>query len=72
MTNKKKMRIAGFLQIIVGAASILLTWLLISKGDVSAANVSGEKALGVLVATYALATYQIFAGIIGGRAKFFL
>lgn len=61
----KKMRIASILQIILGVSSALFTYFLISKGDVTAANVSSEKALGILALSYGFAGFQVFAGIVG-------
>lgn len=64
-SGTKYLKISSIILIILGAVSLIGTWLLIGKGDVSAAGMSAEKALLILVLTYCGQIFQIIAGIIG-------
>ena len=68
-SGTKHLRIASVIQIILGIASIALTYFLVgsltSKDLVVAAGITGKEALGILVATYAGAAFQVIAGIFG-------
>ena len=64
-SGTKYLRVASIIQIILGAASILLTHYLVGNGDVSIAGISAPEALGALILAYGMAAFQILAGIIG-------
>lgn len=64
-SGTKNLRIASVLEIIMGAASLFLTHYLVGHGDATVAGISAPTALGLLVAAYGLAIFQILAGIFG-------
>ena len=64
-SGTKNLRIASVLEIIMGAASLFLTHYLVGHGDVTVAGISAPTALGLLVAAYGLAGFQILSGIFG-------
>ena len=64
-SGTKYLRVASVIQIILGAASILLTHYLVGNGDVSIAGISAPEALGALILAYGMAVFQILAGLIG-------
>ena len=61
------MRIASVIQIIVGIIGLLLTHFLIGAGDITVTGIEPNRALGILVLTYAGYIFQIFAGVVGLR-----
>ncbi len=64
----KHLRIASMIQMILGLASIALTYFLVGEltsEDLVIAGISGKEAIGILFATYAGAAFQIIAGIFG-------
>ena len=64
-SGTKYLRVASVIQIILGAASMLLTHYLVGNGDASIAGISAPEALGALILAYGMAVFQILAGIIG-------
>lgn len=64
-SGTKHLRIASVIQIIVGIIGLISTYLLIGSGDVTVTGIEPNKALGVLVLTYAGYAFQIFAGLMG-------
>ena len=67
-SGTKHLRIASVIQIILGIASIALTYFLVgslTSKDLVVAGITGKEALGILVATYAGAAFQVIAGIFG-------
>lgn len=64
-TGTKNLRVASVLELVMGAASLFLTHYLVGNGDVSVAGISAPTALGLLIAAYGLAVFQILAGIFG-------
>lgn len=60
----KYLRMASVLQILLGAASILLTHYLVG-GDASVAGISAPDGLLYLMLAYGMGAFQIVAGIIG-------
>lgn len=66
-SGTKHMRIASVIQIIVGIIGLFLTYFLIGAGDITVTGIEPNRALGILVLTYAGYIFQIFAGIVGLR-----
>ena len=64
-SGTKHLRIASAIQIIVGIMGLILTYFLIGAGDITVTGIEPNKALGILVLTYAGYIFQIFAGIVG-------
>ena len=64
-SGTKNLRIASIIEIILGAASILLTHYLVGAGDAAVAGISAPTALGFLMLAYGMAAFQVFAGLIG-------
>ena len=63
-SGTKHLRIASLIQIVLGAAGLALTYLLVGAAD-STAGVSGEEALLLLVLAYAGHIFQVIAGLLG-------
>lgn len=64
-SGTKHLRIASAIQIVLGITTILATYLLIGEADETMITMAPEKALGILVMTYASGFFQIFSGIAG-------
>lgn len=64
-SGTKNLRMASVLEIIMGAASLFLTHYLVGHGDAAVVGISAPTALGLLVAAYGLAVFQILSGILG-------
>ena len=63
-SGTKHLRIASVIQIILGIASIALTYFLVgslTSKDLVVAGITGKEALSILVATYAGAAFQVIA-----------
>lgn len=61
----KGLRIASVIQILLGVASIFITYYLIGEATASDINMEGEQALFILLTTYGAAFFQILAGLLG-------
>lgn len=64
-SGTKHLRIASVIQIIAGIIGLVSTYFLIGAGDVTLTGIEPNRALGILVLTYAGYAFQIFAGIFG-------
>lgn len=59
------MRIASVIQIVLGVAGVFLDYFLLRYGDASVAEVEGNTAIGLMIASYAGYGFQMFAGLMG-------
>lgn len=65
MSGTKHLRIASLIIIILGLASIILTYFLAGEVDSTNLTVSGEEALKQIIISYCLGAFQVFAGLFG-------
>lgn len=64
--NSKHLRIAGFLEILLGAGSILaIRYLLGAEGQVELSETAAKTALLGLTGLYAMNGFKILAGLLG-------
>ena len=61
----KRLRISSTIQILLGTASIFITYFLIGEATASDINIDSEQALFVLFTAYGAAFFQILAGLLG-------
>ena len=64
-SGTKHLRIASIIQILLGVGAICMIRFFLGEGDVTIAGVSGEEAFALVMASYASAAFQIFAGLMG-------
>lgn len=65
MPGTKTLRITGLIEIIMGAASLAVTRLLLSTGHATIPLLSEETIVKSLFLAYGMAAFQIVAGLIG-------
>lgn len=65
MKGTKGLRVSSVILILMGVASILLTYFLAGEAEASDITVSESEALKSLFIAYASAGFQVFAGVIG-------
>lgn len=61
----KHLRIASIIQILLGVGSLLAAYFMIGASDITDIGIDPEKALLVLILTYAGYFFQVLAGIFG-------
>lgn len=67
LKGSKHLRIAGILEIIIGAAMLIFTWMLVGEGDFSEVlkdNAAGSVFISILV-LYGFHIFEILTGIVG-------
>lgn len=67
LKGSKHLRIAGFLEILIGVVMLLVTWFLVGSGDFSKVVNEGlaDNALMSITVLYGFHIFEIFTGIIG-------
>lgn len=65
MSGTKALRVTSIILILMGLASILLTYFLAHEVDASDITVSSLEALKSLILAYASAGFQVLVGLIG-------
>lgn len=65
MSGTKGLRVTSIILILMGLASILLTYFLAHEVDASDITVSSLEALKSLILAYASAGFQVLVGLIG-------
>lgn len=65
MKGTKGLRVSSVILILMGVASILLTYFLAGEAEASDITVSESEALKNLFIAYGSAGFQVFAGVIG-------
>ena len=65
MSGTKGLRVSSIILILMGLASILLTYFLAHEVDASDITVSSELVLKSLILAYASAGFQVLVGLIG-------